>query len=478
MREEQLTAISRQPSATEKESLALPEGWATCTLIDVSEGENAIVDGPFGSNLKNSDYVEDSINGVPVLTTKNLEGDYSDQTVRFISKEKFERLKRSQVNPGDILVAKIGSIGKTGIYPKRGRTAIIPANLLKFTVSKEIVFKYVYYYINSLGFQNKIKAISTATAQPAFNVTKFRLLEIPFPPLTEQHRIVAKIEELFSSLDKGVESLKTAQQQLKVHRQAVLKRAFEGKLTNGNVADGELPKEWKWITIREVAFSMKNGIYKPPNVYSSKGAACLRMYYNIGDGKILWFNVKRMNLNEKDIKEYELLEGDLLVNRVNSRELVGKTAYVTSFDESVVYESKNIRLRLKEVCSGKYLNYWFLLSANKYFTSNAQQTVGMASINQKQLGDFKFPIPPTIQEQNRIVSEIESRLSVCDKIEETINNALKEAESLRQSILKKAFEGKLVSQDPNDEPASILLDRIRKERAKTLPSKTRKRGRK
>jgi len=183
-------------------SIELPTNWALCTLSDVSEGNNAIVDGPFGSNLKTSDYIDDKTNGVPVLTTKNLEGDYSDKAVRFISKTKFEELKRSQVNPGDILVAKIGSIGKTGIYPKKARPAIIPANLLKFTVSRKIAFAYVYSYLNFFGLQNKIKDIATATAQPAFNVTKFRLLEMPLPPLAEQHRIVTRIEELFSSLDK------------------------------------------------------------------------------------------------------------------------------------------------------------------------------------------------------------------------------------------------------------------------------------
>ena len=213
------------------ETWDIPSSWCYAKLEDIGSGENAIVDGPFGSNLKVSDYIEDSINGVPVLTTKNLEGDYSKNSVRYISQNKFEELKRSKVQPGDILVAKIGSIGKTGIYPVGMKTAIIPANLLKFTVADSVEFKYVFSYLNYLGFQKFIRLISTATAQPAFNVTKFRKLPLPLPPLDEQHRIVAKIEELFSELDKGIENLKTAREQLKVYRQALLKHAFEGKLT-------------------------------------------------------------------------------------------------------------------------------------------------------------------------------------------------------------------------------------------------------
>jgi type I restriction enzyme S subunit len=291
--------------------------------------------------------------------------------------------------------------------------------------------------------------------------------EFPIPPLPEQHRIVAKIEELFSSLDKGIESLKKAQEQLKIYRQAVLKWAFEGRFTNPNVKEGELPEGWVWSNVHEASISMKNGIYRSSDIYSNDGVACLRMY-NIEDGKVIWFDIKRMKLTKQEIEQYQLSEGDLLVNRVNSRDLVGKTAYINKYDEPIVYESKNIRLRLKKDISGQYMNYWFLLSANKYFTSNAQQTVGMASINQKQLGDFKFPLPPTLSEQNLIVQEIEKRLSVADKLEESIATAIQQAEALRQSILKKAFEGKLLSEaeleecrnDPNWEPASVLLERI------------------
>ncbi|NMB93975.1 MAG: type I restriction endonuclease subunit S, partial [Flexilinea flocculi] len=246
-----------------------------------------------------------------------------------------------------------------------------------------------------------------------------------------------------------------------------LKWAFEGRFTNPNVKEGELPEGWVWSNVHEASISMKNGIYRSSDIYSNDGVACLRMY-NIEDGKVIWFDIKRMKLTKQEIEQYQLSEGDLLVNRVNSRDLVGKTAYINKYDEPIVYESKNIRLRLKKDISGQYMNYWFLLSANKYFTSNAQQTVGMASINQKQLGDFKFPLPPTLSEQNLIVQEIEKRLSVADKLEESIATAIQQAEALRQSILKKAFEGKLLSEaeleecrnDPNWEPASVLLERI------------------
>ena len=192
--------------------------------------KNAIVDGPFGSNLKTSDYIEDET-GVPVLTTKNLTQGYSKEYLRYISQEKFEELKRSEVRSKDILVAKIGSCGKTGIYPVGMPSAIIPANLLKMTVHPTIGDLYVYYFLNSPVFEQELGLIITATAQPAFNVSKFRQLAIPLAPLAEQHRIVSAIEQQFTRLDVGVAALRRAQAKLKRYRAAVLKAAVEGKLT-------------------------------------------------------------------------------------------------------------------------------------------------------------------------------------------------------------------------------------------------------
>ncbi|TFH44505.1 MAG: hypothetical protein E4G94_03670, partial [ANME-2 cluster archaeon] len=148
----------------------------------------------------------------------------------YISKNKFEELKRSEVKGGDLLIAKIGSCGKAAIYPEYLGSAMIPANLLKMTVHSEIKKIYVFYFLKSLLFKSELEKIITATAQPAFNVTKFRRLPIPLPPLPEQGLIVSKVEQFFSDLDNGIDNFKTAQAQLKLYRQSVIKAACEGKL--------------------------------------------------------------------------------------------------------------------------------------------------------------------------------------------------------------------------------------------------------
>ncbi|ATU09242.1 hypothetical protein BKM01_04275 [Methanohalophilus portucalensis] len=430
---------------------------------------------------------------------------------------------------GTLLIALYGAtIGKLAFLGIDAATNQAVCAIIK---NRFIESKYLYYLLFHKRQELVKKGIGGA--QSNISQTILKNLEIPICSPPEQRAIVSKIEQLFSELDNGIADLKKAQEQLKVYRQAVLKKAFEGELTSqwrqqqtdlpdaeelleqirkereesynrkldewkaavkewedagkkgkkpakpkkvkrGNfLSVGELeklpiiPKEWKWIKMGEITESMKNGIYKPKSFYSEEGTACLRMY-NIENGMIEWFDIKRIILTENEKNEYGLNAGDLLVNRVNSRELVGKTAVIPENMEFSVYESKNIRLRLNSKINSKLVNYWFFLSANHYFNRNAQQTVGMASINQSQLSNFEYPLCPFL-EQQAIVTEIETRLSVCDKVEQDIEENLEKAEALRQSILKKAFEGKLLNQQeleevhnaPDWEPADALLERIK-----------------
>ena len=395
------------------------------SMADIAIDNNGIVDGPFGSNLKKSDYIDDSQNGIPVLTTKNLYGDYSSDSVRYISKEKYETLKRSTVFPGDIIVAKIGSIGKCGIYPLDQGLALIPANLLKITVRAEISRKYVFYYIQSRRFQDMIKSISTATAQPAFNVTKFRKLPIPVPPLEDQHRIVTRIEELFSQLDSGIETLKKTKEQLKVYRQAVLKEAFDE-------CDSR-------VDVDSVCCHITDGDHMPPPK-SPEGIPFI-MISNIYGNKINWENTAFVNEDYYNNIDYKRKpqKGDVLYTVTGSFGI----PVLVEFDKQFCFQRHIALLRPSEKIDQKFLYYVMQApevysQASKRSTGTAQKTVGLGVLRK-----ILIPYTDSIEIQNRIVTEIESRLSVCDSIEKTIDTALQEAEALRQSILKQAFEGGL-----------------------------------
>lgn len=311
--------------------------------------------------------------------------------------------------------------------------------------------KLVFYYMQTLQIN--------ADTHKRYWISEYSRLPIPLPPLPEQHRIVAKIEELLSSLDKGIENLKTAQQQLKVYRQAVLKWAFEGKLTNENVVAGELPRGWRWRQVKEITSTLGDGLHGTP-IYSKNGDYFFINGNNLSDGKIeLKEKTNRVAFEEYEKYKKPLSERTIFVS-INGT--LGNTAFYNN--EKVILGKSACYFNVLDTIDKHYIRYCitshrFVNYANKTATGSTIKNVGL-----KAMREYKVPLPPAIKEQHAIVAEIESRLSVCDKIEESIEQSLKQSESLRQSILKKAFEGRLVPQDPNDEPASVLLARIKAER--------------
>lgn len=300
--------------------------------------------------------------------------------------------------------------------------------------------------------------------------------EVPLPPLPEQQAIVSKIEELFSELDNGIAQLKTTQQQLKVYRQSLLKWAFEGKLTsselglvglkddkiiekdnkkeilkstnpkNLNSDKGELPKGWKWVKLGEVCNKIGDIDHKMPKQLTN-GYPYVSTKDFTNDLKISFDNAKYiskedyLNLSRKIKPE----RGDIIFPRYGT---IGKNILI-DFDKDflVSYSCAVIKPNSNLVLS-KYV-YLFSLSPKtteeirKYVVETTQTNVGIASIK-----NFEFPLP-SLEEQQLIVSELESKLTVCDKIEETISQSLQQAETLRQSILKKAFSGELVKNHGN-----------------------------
>jgi type I restriction enzyme S subunit len=295
------------------------------------------------------------------------------------------------------------------------------------------------YRLNSSDFVRFANSLN-AGDRPRVDFDQISSFILPPFSLPAQRAAVAEIEKQFTRLDAGVAALRRVQAKLKRYRAAVLKAACEGRLVPGNL------KSWRKITLGEVVISMKNGIYKPRDSYADDGIACLRMY-NIETGKIVWKDIKRMRLSREEIQEYGLLPGDLLVNRVNSRELVGKAAAIPVGLEECVFESKNIRVRLRtEQAEPRFVNFALSANGSAYFNRNAQQVVGMASISQPQVAGFPLAIPP-LAEQTRIVAEVERRLSVVEECEAVVSANLQRATRLRQSILQRAFCGKLLSND-------------------------------
>lgn len=460
--------------------LAKHNSWSRIRLGDIAEIIN-------GFAFKSQAFSKED--GIPLIRIRDVGeekteskylGDFDDKYI---------------VQNGDLV---IGMDGDFRSARWKGEIALLNQRVCKLQLNHEDIVLEKFLDYSLPGYLNAIHRKTSSVTVKHLSSKSIMEILLPVPPIPEQHRIVDKVEELFTQLDAGMAALQRAQANLKRYRASVLKAACEGRLVateaqlhpdNYEPADvllerilaerraqweeenpgkkykepakpevedlPDLPEGWVWTTVDMLTKSMKNGIYKKASFYSDSGVPCLRMY-NIEDGEIRWFDIKRMTLNKEEVSKYQLVPGDILVNRVNSRELVGKSAVIPDgIEQPLVFESKNIRLEVEpRITHSRYLNFWFRINSQSYFNYNAQQVVGMASINQQQVGSMPVPLPP-LDEQTRIIEVVESKLSIA-----AVNLALVEKEGLRverlrQSILKRAFEGRLVPQDPADKPVNI-----------------------
>ncbi len=237
--------------------------------------------------------------------------------------------------------------------------------------------------------------------------------------------------------------MKTAQQQLKVYRQAVLKWAFDGKLTNADVKEGELPEGWSWKQLKEITSLLGDGLHGTPE-YTENGEYYFINGNNLSDGKILLKpSTKRITSDEYQKHKKNLNETTILVS-INGT--LGNTAFYNG--EKVILGKSACYFNLNKEVDKHYIRY--ILTSQRFLNYAYRTATGstIPNVSLKAMREFEISVPG-LDEQQKIVQEIESRLSVCDKIEETITNSLKQAEALRQSILKKAFEGKLIAENQN-----------------------------
>ena len=252
------------------------------------------------------------------------------------------------------------------------------------------------------------------------------------PSLPEQERIVARIEELFSELDKAVETLNTTKQQLAVYRQAVISTSFP-ELTSSNS-----------VRLDEIA-EISGGITKGRDLSQQKTITLpyLRVA-NVQNGYLDLSQMKDIEVKLNEVDKYLLQEGDVLYTEGGDRDKLGRGTVWKNEIPRCVHQNHVFKARLnQERALPQYVAYWSMsVYARDYFFKKGKQSVNLASINKTVLSALILPMP-SLEEQASIINNIESCLSVCDQIEKTIEQSLQQAEALRQSILKQAFEGRL-----------------------------------
>jgi len=335
---------------------------------------------------------------------------------------------------------------------------------------------------------------------------KLANFKITIAPLPEQHRIVARIEELFSRLDAGVEALRRARTQLQRYRQSVLQAAVEGRLTaewreaHPEVEPAEklleqilkrkkkiesfrlnaespfdIPRDWAWTELGLILSKIEAGknfrcVERSPSL-SEVGVVKVSA---VSWGEFDETQSKTSNDPSRINANYFIKENDFLFSRANTIDLVGACVIVENVNHQLMLSDKILRFSFIEVPS-----QWILYVLRSRHGRNEIESLAtgnqesMRNIGQDRIKRIKVPIPPK-SEISEIIKAIRYFLSIASTIEKSIECNLKIGIQLRQSILQRAFQGRLVPQDPSDEPASLLLERIRAERINEAPRRGRK----
>lgn len=436
----------------------LPKNWCECKFSDVCYLQN-------GYAFDSKSYKE---KGTYLIRISDIQNNEVHCTNCVKVTEEVD--KCFTVSYGDFLLAMSGATtGKTGVY-KDSDKALLNQRVgnLKIYDENIIIPKFRNYFISSK--RQEIEKLAYGGAQPNISKSMIENLKMLLPPLEEQGRIVEKIEELFSDIDNGIKDLKTAQAQIKQYRQSVLKSAFEGKLTdhwrqlhkcekNMEIKEEtgiyKIPHSWLWCKLTAIGtLNRGKSKHRPRNdkkLYGGKYP-----FIQTGDVKEanMYIHKYSQTYNDFGLSQSKLWNENTLCITIAAN--IAETAILkikACFPDSIVGFVKN-----KYLYSEELVEYYFRTikgKLEKYAPATAQKNINLSVLN-----DILFPLP-SLPEQQQIVAEIEKRFVVADEMEKAVNDSLLQAEKLKQSILKQAFAGKLVPQNPNDEPAAVLLERIK-----------------
>ena len=412
--------------------------------------------------------------------------------------------------------------------------------ILRFRFISDVMKPWVLNLLRSRQGRLQIETLASGNQDSMRNIGQERIGQIlvPMPPLNEQSRIVEKLEELLSDLDTGVAELKAAQRKLAQYRQSLLKAAVEGTLTanwrNARAQSGEpketgadllqrilterrtrwekkqlarfasqgktppndwkskypepvapdttnvpeLPKGWIWASVDQLAEMVRNGLSQKPST-ERMGYPILRINA-VRPMSVRLDEVRYLPLSEKEASSYLLDEGDLLATRYNgSVDLLGVFGVVRGLVEPTVHPDKLIRIK---PVLGAPLADWIEMSAStgasrKHIIGRVKTTAGQTGISGEDIKKMPIPLPPILEQlvASEMIGVAIARIANQDA---TVEHSLKQSAAQRKNILKAAFAGQLVPQDPNDEPASVLLERIRTKRVSAGAKRPVKNGRK
>ncbi len=404
----------------------IPQGWVECQF------SNCIDKIGISNKLKQKEYL--------------LEGDFPviDQGHFFVSGYYNEKKLLLKIEQPVIIFGDHTRCFKYVDFP-----FIAGADGIKVLKSKQFFdSKLFYYFCLALKIPNK-------GYSRHYQYLERTIMHIP--PLNEQKRIVEKIESEFKKIDEGLEHLEKAKEQIKQYRQSVLKFAFEGKLCKISV--------WQESDLESISKKITDGSHFSPKTVEKSNYPYITVK-DLSNGTIDFENCKFITF--EDYTELEKngckpQQGDVLFSKDGT---VGKVSLIDFSKNFVVLSSLAIIRPDQDVVKSEYLKYALTNPDFLQIALNKKTGVAIRRIILRTLKQLKIRYPKNKPEQQKIVEEIEKRFAVANEVEKVVEENIEKAKQLKQSILKKAFEGRLVPQDPKDEPASILLEKIKQERSK------------
>ncbi|MEJ8756796.1 restriction endonuclease subunit S [Pontibacter sp. H259] len=420
----------------------LPEGWVEVELSEINQEVSKVI--PESTPDEYFNYIDiASVDNEKNIVTdaKSILGSDAPSRARQLVKKGdivFSTVRTYLKNIAFITDKYDGSVASTGF------AVIRPLDIIEG--------KFVFYYTLSDFFLEPLNQLQRGISYPAVKSSVVFGQSIPLPPLAEQRRIVAKLDEVFQHLDILKAKLERVPELLKNIRQAVLTQAVSGKLTDTD--------EYEITSLGNQLIDIKYGTSQKSD-YEIDGVPVLRIP-NIKDGEIDSTDLKFSILEEKDYEKLSLLEGDVLVIRSNgSLSIVGQSAIIRKDHERFAYAGYLIRLRTKQELDPEFLN---LIFGSNYVRAQiidkARSTTGVNNINTDELKSLNIPLPP-LEEQREIVNRIKTLFAKVEIIEANYSSFKEKIDKLPQAILSKAFRGELLPQDPNHEPASALLNKIK-----------------
>lgn len=455
----------------------IPNSWATEYIgnIATTSGGKRL---PLGCN-----YSDQPTNHPYIRVTDFENMTINSNNLKYLDEETSRKISRYTISSNDVYISIAGTIGIAGNIPKLFDGANLTENAAKITPHGSVYYKYLAYYLNSEDAQKQIIDYTISTTQPKLALNKIKKIIIPIPPLAEQRRIVEKIEEIRYAQKRLSDTIGNLISRSENLVEVILSSAFRGELSqswriqkrNQNDNNGEifnniqLPKTWQWESIGNLSIMIGSGITPKggKSNYTDSGIAFIRSQ-NVQMLKLDLSDVVHItpSLNE-EMKRTKVHLNDVLLNITGAS--IGRVAWfdLENFPSNVNQHVCIIRLK-KAI--HKWITYCLASKYGQEQIMDLQSGVTREGLNYSQVKQLMVPIPPD-DEIDYLILKIENAINVEINVWHSLHNSFELCEKIIQSLFQQAFTGKLIPQDPTDEPASVLLERLTAEKVKVEAGK-------